>query len=77
MWNLVEPELLRMEPLCGRFRAAAPNHPEGLLEEPQALQAVVENSTCHVGAMREVCQAGPAVILCWCFGGMGCLLSAC
>ena len=52
MWSLVEPELLRMEPLCGtsrnlaepgaRFRAAAPNHPEALLEEPQAFQAVGE-----------------------------------
>ena len=66
MWNLVEPELLRMEPLCGtlwnlnflewnrgtfmqnpaepgaRFRAAAPNHPGALLEEPQAYQAVGE-----------------------------------
>ena len=50
MWDLVEPELLRMEPVCGtsrnlassgpRFRAAAPNHPEALLEEPQAFQAV-------------------------------------
>ena len=25
-----------------RFRAAAPNHPEALLEEPQAFQAVGE-----------------------------------
>ena len=33
MWNLVELELLR---------AAAPNHPEALLEEPQAFQAVGE-----------------------------------
>ena len=32
MWNLVEP--------CPRFRAAAPNHPEALLEEPQVFQAV-------------------------------------
>ena len=85
-WNLVEPQLLIMEPLLGtlwnlnflrmeplfgtlwnlnfeenlcgtstfksgpcmrnlpepgaRFRAAAPNHPEALLEEPQAFQAV-------------------------------------
>ena len=54
MWNLVEPELFRMEPLCGtsrnlaepgaRFRAAAPNHPGALLEEPQAFQAVGEKS---------------------------------
>ena len=60
LWNLVEPQLLRMEPLCGnlvepcgtstfksgtfllnlaepgpRIRAAARNHPEALLEEPQ------------------------------------------
>ena len=52
MWNLVEPQLLRMEPVCGtsrnfaepgaRFRAAAPNHPEALSEEPQAFQAVGE-----------------------------------
>ena len=27
-----------------RFRAAAPNHPEALLEEPQAFQAVREKS---------------------------------
>ena len=27
-----------------RFRAAAPNHPETLLEEPEAFQAVGENS---------------------------------
>ena len=27
-----------------RFRAAAPNHPEALLEEPQAFQAVGEQS---------------------------------
>ena len=48
----MEPELLRMEPVCGtsrnlaepgsRFRAAAPKHPEALLEEPQAFQAVGE-----------------------------------
>ena len=44
----VEPELLRMEPVCGtspgaRFRAAAaPNHPEALLEKPQVFQAVGE-----------------------------------
>ena len=49
MWNLGEPELLRVEPVCpwepapARFRAAAPNHPEALLEEPQAFQAVGEN----------------------------------
>ena len=52
MWNLVEPQLLRMEPVCGtswnlaepglRFRAAAPKHPEALLEEPQAFQAAGE-----------------------------------
>ena len=52
MWNLSELELLRMEPLCetarnlaepgARFRAAAPNHHEALLEEPQAFQAVGE-----------------------------------
>ena len=51
MWNLLEPQLLRMEPVCcmrnlaepgARFRAAAPNHPEALLEEPQAFQAVGE-----------------------------------
>ena len=32
MWNLEESGY--------RFRAAAPNHPEALLEEPQAFQAV-------------------------------------
>ena len=32
MWNLGEPG--------ARFPAAAPNHPEALLEEPQAFQAV-------------------------------------
>ena len=56
MWNLGEPELLRVEPWWGTctfmsetyvepswgtwFPAAAPNHPEALLEEPQAFQAV-------------------------------------
>ena len=50
--TLKKPELLRMEPLGGtlwnlaepgaRFRAAAPNHPGALLEEPQAFQAVGE-----------------------------------
>ena len=33
-----------------RFRAAAPNHPEALMEEPQAFQAVGEKkkgSTCR------------------------------
>ena len=80
MWNLVEPQLLIVEPLCGtlwncnfkqwnlyvepcgtstfkngtcmrnlaepgaRFRAAAPNHPEALLEGAQAFQAVGEKS---------------------------------
>ena len=34
MRNLAEPG--------ARFRAAAPNHPEALLEEPQAFQAVGE-----------------------------------
>ena len=34
MRNLAEPG--------SRFRAAAPNHPEVLLEEPQAFQAVGE-----------------------------------
>ena len=34
MWNLGEPG--------ARFPAAAPNHPEALLEEPQAFQAVGE-----------------------------------
>ena len=37
MWNLAEPG--------SRFRAAAPNHPEALLEEPQAFQAVGENGS--------------------------------
>ena len=36
MWNLGEPG--------SRFRAAAPNHPEALLEEPQAFQAVGEKT---------------------------------
>ena len=53
-WNLVEPELATAEPVCRtrnlaepgpRFRAAAPNHPEALLEEPQASQAVGEKSS--------------------------------
>ena len=53
VWNLGKPQLFRVEPLCGtsrslaepgsRFRAAAPNHPEVLLEEPQAFQAVGES----------------------------------
>ena len=34
MWNLAEPG--------SRFGAVAPNHPEALLEEPQAFQAVGE-----------------------------------
>ena len=52
MWNLVEAQLLTVQPLCGtarnptepdaKFRAAAPIHPEALLEEPQAFQAVGE-----------------------------------
>ena len=36
MWNLGEPG--------ARFPAAAPNHPEALLEEPQAFQAVGEKT---------------------------------
>ena len=36
MWNLGEPG--------ARFRVAAPNHPEGLLEEPQTFQAVGEKN---------------------------------
>ena len=36
MRNLAEPG--------PRFRAAAPNHPEALLEEPQAFQAVGEKN---------------------------------
>ena len=42
-WNL-----LRVEPSCGtrefgaRFPAAAPNHPEALLEEPQAFRSLLE-----------------------------------
>ena len=50
LWSLVEPEpscgtLMwnRGEP-CARFPAAAPNHPEALLEEPQAFQAVRETN---------------------------------
>ena len=53
MLNLGEPGLFRVVPWCGtlgtwslepgsRLRAAAPNHPEALLEEPQAFQAVGE-----------------------------------
>ena len=41
MWNLSEPELLRMEPSLrnlsepgARFPAAAPNHPETLVAKP-------------------------------------------
>ena len=34
MWNVGE--------LGARFRAAAPNHPKALLEEPQVFQAVGE-----------------------------------
>ena len=60
MWDLWEPASLFMRtfksgPLCGtlkpgaRFRAAAPNHPETLLEEPLAFQAVGEkHQKCHV-----------------------------
>ena len=47
--NLSEPNVSWMEPWLrnlsepgARFRAAAPNHPEALLEEPQAFQAVGE-----------------------------------
>ena len=40
MWNLAEPG--------SRFRAAAPNHPEALLEEPRAFQAVGEK---HLGQL--------------------------
>ena len=36
LWNLAEPG--------SRFRAAAPNHPEALLEEPHAFQTVGENN---------------------------------
>ena len=39
MRNLAEPG--------SRFRAAAPNHPEALLEEPQGFQAV-EEQIAHV-----------------------------
>ena len=49
MWNLVEPELLRMEPVCGTSRNLVQGFgrlpqttPEALLEEPQAFQAVGE-----------------------------------
>ena len=40
MWNLGE--------TGARFRAAAPNHPEALLEEPQAFQAVGEKSVSSI-----------------------------
>ena len=39
MWNLGEPG--------AGFRAAAPNHPDALLEEPRAFQAVGEISPCE------------------------------
>ena len=39
MWNLGEPG--------ARFPAAAPNHPEALLEEPHAFQAVGEKHPNH------------------------------
>ena len=44
MWNLAEPG--------SRFRAAAPNHPEALLEEPQAFQAVGEK---HISFRNQFC----------------------
>ena len=40
MRNLAEPG--------ARFRAAAPNHPEALLEEPQAFQVVGEKNTIDI-----------------------------
>ena len=44
--NLGEPELLRLEHLCGalgfQVSGGCPNHPETLLEKPQAFQAVGE-----------------------------------
>ena len=46
MWNLAEPG--------SRCRAAPPNHPEALLEEPQALQAVRENF--HATFMAAPCK---------------------
>ena len=36
--------LLSVEPLCARFLAAAPNHPEALLARPEAFEAVGENT---------------------------------
>ena len=48
MWNLAEPG--------ARFRAAAPNHPEALLEEPQAFQAVEEK----LSISWEIDRMGPA-----------------
>ena len=48
MWNVGKPELLigtfrrNLGEPGSRFRVAAPNHPEALLEEPQAFQAVGE-----------------------------------
>ena len=51
MWNLG----ILAQP-GARFRAAAPNHPEALLEEPQAFQAVGENSFIFV-FLHEVIHA--------------------
>ena len=46
MWNLGEPG--------SRFRAAAPNHPEALLEEPQAFKLLGEKK-------RKFTQKGPSL----------------
>ena len=54
MWNLVEPQLLRMEPVCGtsrklakpgaRFRAAAPNTPKLYWKNPKPFRLLGKNN---------------------------------
>ena len=54
IWNLQDPEqsgtfiMWNLEEPGARFRAAAPNHPEALLEEPQAFQAVGQKHFPHL-----------------------------
>ena len=48
MWNLGE--------LGARFRVAAPNHPETLLEEPQVFQAVGGKMSCMPGPRQTEIQ---------------------
>ena len=51
MRNLAEPG--------ARFRAAAPNHPEALLEEPQAFQACGKNIAFFIHSSAALRVQGP------------------